>query len=1668
LRRTVFSSVFTLVSTSWCLAGAGAAQAQFPNLARGFSPSGMFDVGGIDVVNGFNGNMVIRIPIGKSYPVGGTMGSYSFSLVYNSRVWDHVANPVPGCTGSVMDTLAIASPHDNAGLGWRFSLGQLDGDTSPIFQLPDPPSPHAYHGMDGSQHYLFNYLAQGQGGSVQQTGMEFSNDGSYLRYSPAAGTIEFPDGNVHTFDANGFPTSIKDPFGNGLTITDTTTDPSCPGNTFGAGTAWQISDGYRTHKVCLIPTGYAYPEQTQVIDHIDLAAFGPNAPPATYKFRYNDTNADGSGFHTIRLTGYGTTIRACSGVDPYSNPRVYLLTTLLLPDGTSYSMPSAAYNQPPPPNSTQPAFPGQLTSMGLPTSGSIAWTYELKLLPSPHSDTGPLWYTPVWSNVIGVSQRSLHDTSGQLVGTWQYSSANVAAKANELVNQVLYPSPDPVQAAQGASGHKIVTYYAACVYGVCTNEDGSQTTFAVDYGLPYSRRRPDGTGEFLSQEIYAAGGSSPLRQVFANYEYDGPIPAPGSTPTPVFANQRPQAHRTVYLDDPVPGQPGNYTAITTASSGYDGLGHYRIAAASDNIGAGTSRTERTDWNPNSFGLLAPSAPPGPTAPWILDTYDYKEQQEGAALIRQETRFDRSTGFLQCQRRLATGATHGPNDVIVAYQPDSAGHGQVASEQWYGGDAQSLMGADCGSLPSSPVYSYNHSYSAGVRHLTTTQVTVTVNNTPTVTTLNLLDADIDAPSGLVSAARDPAGRATTFTYDAMARPLTSTPPGAATTNVTYRLSSTSPPSIERSVGAPFLEDESWFLDGLGRTVQHTVILPGNVSSSSFITLNAMGWKTLETEPSSGTGAKGTQYLFYDPFGRPAAIVAADGKPTYFTYHGVRRVVRSQRVWNGTREAPVNTTEEYDGLGRLRRMIEPDGTITRYAYDAAGRLSMVINNAGANNYQTRTFHFDGRGFLTRESYPELGPNPQNPLTYRAITYHYDAKGNLTRKETPTGTQLYGYDEAGRLLSVGSTQMNPLRKFSYGTGSTAGEVIEAQAFNYRMVSVCSAIEVRQDFSYETATGRLSGENTSLWQGGGALESWTQSYFYDGADRITQVSYPTCTACSSPTRSVTTTYSLGRPTSVSSFANPITYNGNGTLATIHHANGVVFTEMPDVNGMLRPGLLRSDLGSTELWPPESYFYDGAGNIKAIGAKSFVYDVNSRIVSATVPSAGAQPYQSFTYDPYNNLTLIFRGANPTSGSFVSLNVDNATNRLTGATYDDSGEVLNTPAPTMFSWTWDVLGQATSVTTDTESWVHTYDAAGERVWSWRTSPSRLDTYALRGKDRKLLSLFTKTGSNYTWEDYAYREGSLLGASYSTGCVRHFDVDHLGSVRLETNGGAACTQSTTYRDFLPYGEEATPPGGGERMKFAGQERDLGNLTSTADDIDYMHARYFRPIWGRFLSPDPLLDAPRATRHPQLWNRYAYGAANPMKYLDPSGAFLEIPVCNGIFDCAEKIISDWLDQRAPPPKADPKALEAQGYTDQDVTATSAINPIEQAGQVQGTLNAATTKVLAAGATAAIVAVATVASDGAINVLAKGLEHVVARHTVVGMLTTGKSVFRAEENIVTLIKAASSVNPTLQPNGNLRFVMNAGRAIGYDVKAGGPTSFYTVITDRARNLITAFPGL
>jgi RHS repeat-associated protein len=97
---------------------------------------------------------------------------------------------------------------------------------------------------------------------------------------------------------------------------------------------------------------------------------------------------------------------------------------------------------------------------------------------------------------------------------------------------------------------------------------------------------------------------------------------------------------------------------------------------------------------------------------------------------------------------------------------------------------------------------------------------------------------------------------------------------------------------------------------------------------------------------------------------------------------------------------------------------------------------------------------------------------------------------------------------------------------------------------------------------------------------------------------------------------------------------------------------------------------------------------------------------------------------------------------------------------------------------------------------------------------------------------------------------------------------------------------TRHKYYPFGEEATiPPADDGPMKFTGHERDFFE-GGEADDLDYMHARYCSPFAGRFLSTDPMMQVKRAQKMPQLWNHYAYGVDNPLKFTDPTGETINL--------------------------------------------------------------------------------------------------------------------------------------------------------------------------------------
>jgi RHS repeat-associated protein len=61
-------------------------QTQHINRERGFNANRVYDSFDLDSINTFNGNLIINIPLGQPYRVGGGL-SYSFNLIYNSFIW---------------------------------------------------------------------------------------------------------------------------------------------------------------------------------------------------------------------------------------------------------------------------------------------------------------------------------------------------------------------------------------------------------------------------------------------------------------------------------------------------------------------------------------------------------------------------------------------------------------------------------------------------------------------------------------------------------------------------------------------------------------------------------------------------------------------------------------------------------------------------------------------------------------------------------------------------------------------------------------------------------------------------------------------------------------------------------------------------------------------------------------------------------------------------------------------------------------------------------------------------------------------------------------------------------------------------------------------------------------------------------------------------------------------------------------------------------------------------------------------------------------------------------------------------------------------------------------------------------------------------------------------
>lgn len=1174
---------------SWLVMCAAAAAASpafaqlHPNLERGFGVDKAFQVGEIDHVNLFNGNVALTIPLGATSTISERL-SLGLTATYNSKLWEMRAvagtATTPSYTHLVPDRLA------NAGFGWLVSLGRLLG---PAESDVNSALDWRYQGADGSIHDFRDKLHPGD---AVTAGVRYTTDGTYLRLRQdgAHYFIDFPNGISQEFEPwqDGLIgrwrlLATRDPHGNYYSVDYTVAQE------------WTIKDQYDRKTIIKftdtpLPSSgrtYDFKNLSTAVDSITIPGF--NGQTAKYVFTYEARDV---------RRGY------CGQAQPPADDKfvaVPLLTTITLYHGTSVvAVYAADYDvslQPPTEGTaSQSCKAGTITSLKLPTQATILWEYGRYYLPGGcRSELTSDWTAGVVKKTYKAADGG--EFASDADGVWTYSPALTPEDGTEFdcgTQHFVAPPPpgEMTNTVTSPTGDQTVHYFSVWPLG---RADGSHGETKDEFGLPFSRRNASiGATTFISSKI-CQGSCSSLQNArrTTNVAYERDFNALKQ----FDANRRLMISETVYNDD-------SDHVVRERYSDFDGVGHYRTITTEGDFGDGTvTRAVTTAYNVRdanvstsedvlNTGTYDSSTGEGFSLPptdhqWILDTYSSVTSQQGVASRKQYACFDPVTGDLRAARVLA-GNIAAAEDLLTVYERSEASAengsapGFITKESFFGGDAAPLNTTTASGLcdyvdaiattdkPRPLSFQVQHAYSYGSR---STSTYFKADGTPMP--FKSLHLDIDV-SGLASTVYDTADVATDYEYDASGRLTKITPTGTAVINYSY---SPATSTVRANVASTqtsttgTIKRELHF-DSMGRAVVEKRTLSSAALHSRTTTYNAMGWK--RSVSGWGTTAA-TTFGGFDAFGRPSTIVAPDGSTTTMSYTGNRTVTQGRTYHSPEGEESTTVTNYNDPFGRLVQVTENSGptsatswsgssVTTTYGYDVSDHLTSVEMTPAGGMPQSREFVYDGRGWLTAETHPELDG---------ALTYTYDALGHVVSKGVSADNALdleYAYDAAGRLTGVFSRFGGGFRaskNFVFGTSnSDKGRLVKAQRYNYRPGTTEHYL-VTEDYAYDD-DGRVSSRDTKIEHvDGGAtslVRTFTQARIYNDLGLPATNTYPQCVNCGSPARNLVPTYTRGLLSAIPGFIGGIGYANNGLPSRVDHANGIsdVIT-MPDT-GEARP----------------------------------------------------------------------------------------------------------------------------------------------------------------------------------------------------------------------------------------------------------------------------------------------------------------------------------------------------------------------------------------------------------------------------------------------------------------------------------------------------------------------
>ncbi|OUS29383.1 hypothetical protein A9Q99_09800 [Gammaproteobacteria bacterium 45_16_T64] len=708
----------------------------------------------------------------------------------------------------------------------------------------------------------------------------------------------------------------------------------------------------------------------------------------------------------------------------------------------------------------------------------------------------------------------------------------------------------------------------------------------------------------------------------------------------------------------------------------------------------------------------------------------------------------------------------------------------------------------------------------------------------------------------------------------------------------------------------------FMDRYGRTVQTRSVGLGGQTIYQDRYFNKYGQEYRVDLPSFTQLGTLSEVSEFDSSGRLVKTIKPGGTASI---GGVEQEV----LYDGLNQTLLNRYQKADGTGSTTQMkklyYDPFGRVIQ-TQDYLNNVVRSIYDAYGNEVETRVHYsdLDSEDYVIAMSYDEMGRKvSMDDPSKGHWRYIYSKRGELVLQEDGNGVKIcHQYDSVGRLI----------RRYDNYAGTDENAV----------ANCVNGISASAEWVYDTAPKIGGGVWTGkLYQVKGE-NGYQETYSYDDMGRVTNA-LVTIDGSTFITTSVFDELGRVKETFYPSADNDNRlqvinqYNENGYLTAIEDGEGVHYWKALTADSFGR--ITEESLGAGVISTNKSYnAYNGTvtnirsthfmGSIGGLQDDEFLFDGVGNLAHRKIRAEGIDLTENYTFDIANRLTNV---------EFIDAN-NSAMNNTTDMSYmgngnikkkHDIGDYLYGQSCSVNGVDYQPSSHALTSVIGAKASAYCYDVVGNLLsgggrsveWSAFNKPTRIEkgdnnVQLVYGPDRKRIQRIDVANGKTTRTTYlgkAYEkiekhDGSLEEKHYIAGIavvsIKDRQVadaktnfllkDHLGSttatVAQELDNGGIDVQRLAY-----------DPWGKRRNAINWQAIDDNIIVGLTDQLItnrgftghemldsvgliHMNGRVYDPELGRFLSADPIVQAPTNS---QSYNRYSYVANNPVSYTDPSG-------------------------------------------------------------------------------------------------------------------------------------------------------------------------------------------